>query len=166
MARFDEKILRFPAIEEEPYDEIESQGAGWKPTLWEVVPASAISGTIPAGEYYIGDLSHFMKYSIYDKLWGAKFNYENGIFKSSNNDYFAVGSTQGDTMLKGTNGFRYSCPSGTISILSKKLAKEKLLNYNENGTFHHIDKTIRILFDSDGFRFASPDWHLFIPLHK
>lgn len=162
MARLE---VKFPAVEEEDYDDIESHGAGWKPTLWELIPSSAISGVIPAGNYYIGDLCYFMKYTLYDGLWGKKYYYENGIFKSSKDDYFAVGSTHGDTQLKGTNGFRYDIPSGAFGIVSLNLSNSKLEKYHSHGTFHSIDKDIRILFDKNGFRFATPDWHLFVPLH-
>jgi hypothetical protein len=150
--------LSNPVILKESFDEACAQGASWKPFLLYKVESRAVSGTLPKGTYYIGDIVKFITHRIRQELWGDGFNYENGIYKTSDNHYFAVGSAYEFSELKGSNRNLYPCPSGCIGIVAEEIVDPKMLQqFPDTVTQHTFFSDIQILFNTTGFHFFSKD---------
>jgi hypothetical protein len=95
---------------------------------------------------------------IRQELWGDGFNYENGIYKTSENHYFAVGSAQDvSELLKGSNRKLYPCSSGCIGIVAEEIVDRKIIEQcPDDLTCHTFFNEVQILFNTKGFTFFSP----------
>jgi len=77
--------------------------------------------TLPAGTYYIGDLCYMMKDSVYDKIWGNKYNYDSGNYERTGDKpaYFSMmHTTFGDGLMVDRTGVEYGIDAGIIGICS------------------------------------------------
>ena len=64
------------------------------------------------GRYFIGDICYALPDDVYDKVWGDRYNYENGSYNT-----FAVhGTAYGDGNYWGTDGVSYSVDAGVLGI--------------------------------------------------
>jgi len=79
------------------------------------------------GKIYVGDICYALDDKVYDEIWGKKYNYANGKFEVSNDNFFAVDSTAyGDGNYKGTDGKSYSVDAGVIGAVPQELWKSNI----------------------------------------
>jgi hypothetical protein len=91
---------------------------------WELISTSN-RFDVAAGTYYVGDLCYDMNDTVYDKIWGAKFNYKSGLYlRKSDGAIFGMFSTGGDGCFKDRNsGEEYCVDAGILGIASAILCK-------------------------------------------
>jgi hypothetical protein len=152
MARF-EHSTEPPLIEDDRYIV--------RPHKWKIIPSSAISGTLPPGEYYIGDLKNIMYSSIYYNIYGDTMGFNDGIY-SCDNDIFAISRSSG-AIGNASNGFKYNIDTGVFGIMRTTMIDPVKEYYSTPGTIYYFQYPIDILFNTKGYKFATKGFELWIP---
>jgi hypothetical protein len=135
------------------------EGAGFVPTAWTTVKSDAIVGELPAGEYYIGDIASVMNTYIYNEIWGKHYLYTYGVYKSSNDTYFAINHTDDAYYLKGNDGKYCISKSGLFGIMSASLrdANTETTQNPSTGFLCNFTSPVKFIMRSGEFMFSSKD---------
>ena len=155
MARFEHE----PARKSPRLDLVEAnlyEGAGYLPVKWESVSSDATIGEVPAGRYYIGDLVHGIKDSVFNEIIDKTYEYKNGIYTSSKGSWFAFRCLGRTGQFKSSSEYRYIVNSGIVGIMSEDLLeKTKTKNTQEYMTLHEFTEPVKLIFDKSALRFTS-----------
>ena len=88
---------------------------------WTVQALNSFTFTLPAGEYYIGDLCYVLGDEIYDNIFGGA-EYKTGIYEEKGTGRtFLVTRTWGDGNYRGSDGNDFIIDSSSIGICSASL---------------------------------------------
>lgn len=127
---------------------------------------------LPPGEYYIGDPSYFVQWSVYedflDKYSGSKAAH----FKSKEGSMI-VGGTGMDGNFVASNGAKYSVDAGLLGIASFGLGagtyKNKVSLAKRYGSYHDFSSPVIVHYTGSTsgnsfpkFTFTSGSWKLSI----
>lgn len=79
---------------------------------------------------YIGDLCYALGDSVYDKVWGKQYGYEDGAYTDPKTklQFAMVGTAYGDGCYSGTDGRSYPVDAGIIGICDAKLVEKNIRN--------------------------------------
>ncbi len=118
---------------------------------WTFVQSDRITTTLPAGEYYIGDLCYVLGDNVYDNIFGGT-GYESGIYEEKGTGrIFVVDSTAyGDGMYPGSDGNEFAVDAGIIGICSKSLMAKD----DGGGHMYTFDAPVRCKFRDGRFFFS------------
>lgn len=73
-----------------------------------------LSAELGPGKYFIGDICYAMPTEKYHRVWGDKFQYQDGCYEDFG---FAVAGTMyGDGCYNGDDGVSYSVDAGVLGI--------------------------------------------------
>jgi hypothetical protein len=113
--------------------------------------SSARATTIPAGDYYIGDLCYVLSEDIYHKVFGGdNRDYESGLYTGPNNQFFLVDNTAyGDGLYTGSDGKEFGVDAGIIGICPVSLMAKD----DGGGHIYKFNKPVRCVFKNGVFRF-------------
>lgn len=119
---------------------------------WDVIQRNSFKTTLPAGDYYIGDLCYVLGTDVYHNIFGGS-GYSSGIYKEKNtNRIFAVASTAyGDGEYKGSDGNKFAVDAGIIGICSKDLMAKD----DGGGHMYSFNYPVEIRFSGGRFSFES-----------
>lgn len=134
-----------PREEPEPLAVGKPIGGGWT--------FKAIStATLPAGEYYIGDLCYALDDTIYENVFGAN-DYDSGLYTqtSTNRSFFVDNTAYGDGAFEGSDGKEYCVDAGIIGICNKSLMSQD----GEGGHIHDFKDPVKCVFRGGIFTFKS-----------
>lgn len=109
--------------------------------------------TFPPGTYYIGDLCYALDETLYDKVFGPKYNEGCYTSKSNPSDVFMMGDTGGDGEFKGTDGKMYPVDAGIIGIASESVLDPDKKPYA--GSMYTFKGDVSVRFREDKFQFYS-----------
>lgn len=109
--------------------------------------------TFPPGTYYIGDLCYALNDTLYDKVFGPKYNEGCYTSKLNPSDVFMMGDTGGDGEFKGTDGKMYPVDAGIIGIASESVLDPKKKPYG--GSMYTFKGDVSVRFREDKFQFYS-----------
>ncbi len=116
--------------------------------------------TIPAGNYYVGDLCYALKDEIYEKVFGIE-EYRNGYYENSKGGFFMVASTAwGDGCYKGTDKREYCVDAGIIGIASLDICRNEA--DWDGGHKHTFKKPVDLTFSKGIFDFYAGSKHFVI----
>ena len=126
---------------------------------WTFVQSDRITTTLPAGEYYIGDLCYVLGDNVYDNIFGGT-GYESGTYEEKGTGrVFVVNSTAyGDGMYPGSDGNEFAVDAGIIGICSKSLMAKD----DGGGHMYTFDSPVRCKFRGGRFFFESGYKHLVV----
>lgn len=97
--------------------------------------------TLPAGNYYIGDLCHVLDDKIYRGVW-EKNNFKSDKYKVGNGVFVVDSTDSGDGTYKGSNEFMYIVDAGNIGIVSQNLIS---MDYKNSGSFHTFTSKVSFI---------------------
>lgn len=82
----------------------------------------SIACTLPAGDYYIGDLCYVLGDDIYDNIFGG-FGYESGVYteKATGRSFVVDGTAYGDGVYPSSDGKKFMVDAGIIGICPTSL---------------------------------------------
>lgn len=125
---------------------------------WELV-CTKNEFTVPAGDYYVGDLCYDMKDTVYHEIWGEKFGFESGLYRrKSDGAVFGMFRTEGGRYKDRVSDKEYYDDAGNFGIASSVLCygEQEHVNFSHEGwcsggygmyNFGHIE--IREFHDED-----------------
>jgi hypothetical protein len=73
------------------------------------------------GRYFIGDICYALDENVYHKIWGDKFQFEDGEYLVGKTKFAVAGTAYGDGSYKGTDGIDYWVDAGCIGIVPEIL---------------------------------------------
>ena len=111
---------------------------------------------LPAGSYYIGDISNFLQTDIYDNFWVKKHDKTSGHFVIDN-QHFAV-LYCGNGSYLGSNKHIYD--GNNIGIVAADIGDKDL--YTGNGTFHTFTEPVKMVENCGIVAFVSGSTYLLI----
>lgn len=87
-----------------------------------------VYGTIKSKRgFFVGDICYALKDEIYDDVWGAQHNYEDGQFTTDDGNQFIVaGTAWGDGEYIDNYGHLYPVDAGVIGVVPLELVKDSL----------------------------------------
>ncbi len=126
---------------------------------WTFIKSNKINTTLPAGEYYIGDLCYVLGDNVYDNIFGGT-GYEMGIYtEKATGRTFLVGSTAyGDGEYPGSDGKKFAVDAGIIGICPKSLMAKD----DGGGHMYTFREPVRCEFRGGRFFFESGYKHLVV----
>jgi hypothetical protein len=122
---------------------------------------------LPAGKYWIGDPCYVIDDTLWDEFVKVSLHNHKSVpvTEFEGLEMFADGTSYGDDVYPGTNGFEYGVDSGMLSVVPVALCenahaedcgtfvefKKPFEAYEENGVFHfgHIDIDTRMKVDEE-----------------
>jgi hypothetical protein len=139
-------VLRFEA-EPEP---VHSQTLSLNPQSWTFQEEKKKT-TLPPGKYYIGDLCYALNDTLYDKVFGPR--YDVGLFTSKNNPahVFMMGHTD-DGLFRGSDGKDYPVDAGILGIASEATLDPKKAPY-DGGSLYTFNTPVTVKLRQDKFIF-------------
>jgi hypothetical protein len=124
--------------------------------------ASTKMSVLPAGDYFIGDLSNFLP-TDYEKIWKQRYSSSFSAFVVADRGAFIVTrAAMGNGSYYGSNKHTYD--GSTISIVSASLCDPEL--YTGNGTFHSFKEPVTMTEETGVVKFASGSWTLVIDTNE
>jgi hypothetical protein len=109
------------SVAQKPATESVAQKPATSLNDWAIKNADYFSFTLPAGEYYIGDLCYVLSDDIYDKIFGGT-GYKSGIYEEKGTGRtFLVTRTWGDGNYRGSDGKDFIIDSSSLGICSASL---------------------------------------------
>lgn len=114
---------------------------------------------LPAGEYFIGDLSYFLQDSV-DKVWEQEFDKSDGCFITEDGQGFAVTKPLGGNGLyTGSNDVIYDVEEDNLGIVPADFGDRS--KYTGCGSFHTFTAPVSVSISDEGLLLiSSGDWHL------
>ena len=77
--------------------------------------------------FFVGDICYALKDEIYDDVWGARHDYEDGQFTTDDGNQFIVaGTAWGDGEYIDNYGHLYPVDAGVIGVVPLELVKDSL----------------------------------------
>lgn len=73
------------------------------------------------GKFYIGDVCYVLNDTIYDNIWGEKYNYANGMINAGVNSFLVHGTQFGDGVYPDQFGNTYPVDAGVIGVVPYEL---------------------------------------------
>ena len=123
--------------------------------VYEFSPST--TATLPAGRYYIGDITYVLKDSVSNYIFGDT-NYEPGHYKMKNCEFMVGRTAYGDGSYLGSNDFAYGVDAAIIGIASMDVCMPEDMVYG--GTLHTFTEPVECVFRSGLFTFRSGRWCL------
>ena len=132
---------------------------------WRNARKIDINQTLPAGEYYIGDICYALSDDVYDNIFGGT-GYYPGLFeeKGTGRFFFVNETSYGDGEYSCRySGKKFFVDAGVIGIVSKSLMGKKgkgghVYTFSEpvkcslaNGKFSFTDGVTRVFIDTTGY---------------
>lgn len=113
--------------------------------------------TLPAGKYYIGDLCYALSDTLYDTVFGPR--YESGMYTSLTNPshVFMMGNTD-DGLYRGTDGKEYPVDAGIIGIASEATLDPKKAPYS-GGSLYTFTSPVSVKLKDDKFIFYGENYN-------
>lgn len=126
------------------------------PRDWEVQEEKK-KATLPPGKYYIGDLCYALDDTLYDNVFGPR--YEIGLFTSKQNPahVFMMGHTD-DGLFRGSDGKEYPVDAGIIGIASEATLDPKKAPY-DGGSLYTFKSPVNVKLREDKFIFYGNDYN-------
>lgn len=128
------------------------------------------SATIESDKgFYVGDICYVLGDTVYDKIWGGMYGYQDGAFEvpGTGHSFAVTGTGFGDGVFVDSTGSRYPIDSGTIGIVPLELVEKSAgLNNGEvyggkgHADFDAFDKGWMCKIELDNgetFEFGAPD---------
>lgn len=113
---------------------------------------------MPAGEYFIGDVSYFLDDTIY-KSWSFNHNRKDGLYTDSTGHTFSVFMPgRGNGAYIGSNRFNYDVDENNLGICSMNFGDAK--KYTGCGTFHSFKDPILVDWSNYVVTFNSGTWSM------
>jgi hypothetical protein len=143
-----------------------SQTVSLNPRDWEVQEDKK-KATLPAGKYYIGDLCYALDDTLYDKVFGPR--YDIGLFTSKLNPthVFMMGRTD-DGLFRGSDRKDYPVDAGIIGIAAEATLDQKKAPY-DGGSLYTFKSPVNVKLRNDKFIFYGDDYndpHLTIYIYE
>jgi hypothetical protein len=113
--------------------------------------------TLPAGRYYIGDLSYAMKNSVYHGVFGST-GYSSGHYKTKDGEFLLNRTAWGDGCYTASDGYEYGVDAAIIGIASMDVCNPEKDMYG--GTLHTFTEPVKCTFNNGRFEFSSGYWFL------
>ena len=128
------------------------------------------------GKYFIGDICYAMPDEKYGRVWGDKYDYDDGFYEKEG---FAVyGTAFGDGCFEGTDGRSYGVDAGVLGIVDigkeqryddaelnglGKIVEVKdslIMNCDDNGNFEFIvdGQSFEIITDGSNYEEEEEDY--------
>lgn len=111
-----------------------------------------VTATLPAGRYYIGDITYVLKDSVCNDIFGDT-NYEPGHYKMKDGEFLVNRTAYGDGSYPGSNNYQYGVDAGVIGITNINLCIDEKKIYG--GTLHTFTEPVACSFTQGMFRFSS-----------
>ncbi len=145
-------VLRYEAQPQAP----PSQTLSLNPQSWTCQQEKK-KATLPPGKYYIGDLCYALDDTLYDKVFGPK--YDVGLFVSKNNPahVFMMGHTD-DGLFRGSDNKEYAVDAGIIGIASEATLDPKKAPY-DGGSLYTFKSPVTVKLREDKFIFYGEDYN-------
>lgn len=137
-----------------------------EPVTWSF--SKDLKYTVPAGEYYVGDLCYALPKDIYHDVFGGE-GYKSGLYTCTDGNFFMLNGTAGDGFYRDDSGRQYDVDAGIIGICPKSLVDFKNAAVR-GGHFHIFKEPMDVDFSRTGvFRFRSQKYqctHLLIDIFE
>lgn len=112
-----------------------------------------VSRVLPAGKYYIGDLSYFLNDTIMN-IWTTKFKNSDGLYTNdAENGFYVTKPVDGNGIYVGSNKFSYDVDEDNFGIAS--IALGNIDKYTGCGTFHKFSSPVNIEYNDGVLTFKS-----------
>lgn len=118
----------------------------------------AHDSVLPAGDYYVGDVSYFLQDPVLNGVLSGAFS--DGCFVNEAGVGFAVvNPAAGSGLYKGSNKFLYEFDYGGFGLVPSCLGTQK--KFTGCGTFHTFTEPVSFYLSDDGIiTLKSGDWFL------
>lgn len=94
------------------------------------------------GKFFIGDICYALDENIYSEIWGDKYDYVDGSFKTDKGEFAVSSTAYGDGEYYGTDGREYGVDAGCLGVVPMELWKDR--NENELNRLGRVVETKEI----------------------